>query len=80
VANAALNWIAETVGAAWREGPTDDELLARFRQDQDGEAFAALVRRHGKAVIGAAIKPSTTPFKISDPLGKSLGVKLGNLR
>jgi len=31
--------------------PLDDELLARFVADRDGEAFAKLVRRHGPMVL-----------------------------
>jgi DNA-directed RNA polymerase specialized sigma24 family protein len=30
----------------------DAELIGRFAADRDGEAFAALVRRHGPAVLG----------------------------
>src|SRR5207244_220533 len=31
---------------------TDGELLARFAADRDGDAFAALVARHGPMVLG----------------------------
>jgi hypothetical protein len=31
---------------------SDGQLLARFAADRDGEAFAALVRRHGPMVFG----------------------------
>jgi RNA polymerase sigma factor (sigma-70 family) len=34
-------------------GPTDGELLRRFASGRDGEAFAALVRRHGGMVYSA---------------------------
>src|SRR5215213_6680817 len=34
------------------EDPTDRELLERFVADGEGAAFAALVERHGAAVLG----------------------------
>ncbi len=34
-----------------REAPTDLDLLDRFVRDRDGEAFAALVHRHGPMVL-----------------------------
>jgi RNA polymerase sigma factor (sigma-70 family) len=44
-------------------GLSDAELLARFRRDRDGEAFAELVRRHGPLVLGVcrrALRDETT--------------------
>jgi RNA polymerase sigma factor (sigma-70 family) len=38
-------------GLAAAEAP-DEKLLERFRGNRDGEAFAALVRRHGPMVLG----------------------------
>lgn len=35
-----------SVGAGSRTGPTDEELLARFRQHDDAVAFESLVRRY----------------------------------
>ena len=34
------------------DGRTDEQLLGSFVDHRDGEAFAALVRRHGPMVIG----------------------------
>src|SRR5262249_42134178 len=42
---------AEPRGAAERQ-PRDTDLLERYRQVCDGEAFAGLVRRHGPLVRG----------------------------
>ena len=36
----------------------DDELLARFVKDRDGDAFAALVRRHGPMVLAVCRRVS----------------------
>jgi DNA-directed RNA polymerase specialized sigma24 family protein len=36
---------------ATREGEEDRALLERFARQRDGEAFAALVRRHGPMVL-----------------------------
>src|SRR5262245_39768866 len=35
------------------DGQPDRELLRRFTRDHDGQAFAALLRRHGPMVWGA---------------------------
>ena len=40
---ADLNW---SVGTGSGTGPTDEELLARFREDDDAGAFESLVRRY----------------------------------
>lgn len=36
------------------DGADDAELLGRFVQNKDQDAFALLVRRHGPMVIGAS--------------------------
>ncbi len=42
------------VAAHAGERAGDGELLGRFVERRDGEAFAALVRRHGSMVLGVA--------------------------
>jgi RNA polymerase sigma factor (sigma-70 family) len=43
--------------AAWREdGRTDAELLDRFTQDRDEQAFGTLVGRHGGLVWGVCVR------------------------
>jgi DNA-directed RNA polymerase specialized sigma24 family protein len=37
---------------------SDDELLARFIADRDGEAFAGLVQRHGPMVLAVCRRVS----------------------
>ena len=39
--------------------PSDADLLRQFAASRSETAFAALVRRHGPLVRGAAIKPSS---------------------
>jgi RNA polymerase sigma factor (sigma-70 family) len=69
VANAGLNRITEAIRAAalrGAAGPTDAELLDRFRRGRDGEAFAALVRRHGRAVLAACRRVLADPADVDD--------------
>ena len=68
MANAVLNQIRAIRAAGRRglEGPTDAELLARFRQDRDGEAFAALVHRHGRTVLVACRQVLANPADVDD--------------
>jgi RNA polymerase sigma factor (sigma-70 family) len=49
-----------------RAGPSDTELLDRFRQHGDESAFAALVRRHGAKVLSACRRVLTDPADIDD--------------
>src|SRR5262245_61483901 len=44
-----IHHLAEVPAAA---GPTDGELLDRFRTAYDQAAFSALLRKHGPAVLG----------------------------
>jgi RNA polymerase sigma factor (sigma-70 family) len=46
--------------------PPDAELLDRFRRDRDDEAFAALVRRHGPAVLAACRQVLSDPADVDD--------------
>jgi RNA polymerase sigma factor (sigma-70 family) len=53
------------------EGPTGDrrpdrDLLARFRDAHDGDAFAALVRRHGPMVLGVCRRVLADPHAAED--------------
>ena len=56
MANAVGNRVVEilwSTGLADRSGPSDAELLDRFRRRQDQEAFCLLVRRHARTVLAA---------------------------
>lgn len=69
MANAVLNQIAGALVASATSapsGPTDAELLDRFRQNRDGTAFAALVRRHGRAVLSACRQVLANPADVDD--------------
>jgi RNA polymerase sigma factor (sigma-70 family) len=47
-----LRHIHKLVGAGPGAGPTDADLLERFVRDRDEAAFAGLVERHGRMVLG----------------------------
>jgi RNA polymerase sigma factor (sigma-70 family) len=49
---ALADFLRRVAEPAWAAGLTDGELLERFRARRDEAAFAALVRRHGPAVLG----------------------------
>ena len=49
-----------------RAGPSDTELLDRFRQRGDESAFAALVRRHGATVLSACRRILSDPADVDD--------------
>src|SRR5262245_3045688 len=49
-----LEQVRKALAAEAAGGLTDRELLRRFTGRHDGEAFAALVRRHGPMVLGVA--------------------------
>jgi len=48
--SAVIRYIRRAAGSAGPQGLTDAQLLTRFRSQRDGEAFAALVFRHGPLV------------------------------
>lgn len=48
------------------DGPADAELLARFRAARDDRAFAALVARHGPAVLGTCRRILADPHAAED--------------
>ncbi len=48
--------LRQTAAARQLDALADAELLARFRADRDPEAFEAIVRRYGGAVLGACRK------------------------
>jgi RNA polymerase sigma-70 factor (ECF subfamily) len=64
MANAELGRIAGALRG--RADPSDAELLDRFRRDRDDAAFAALVRRHGKAVLAACRHVVSDPATVDD--------------
>src|SRR5688572_31240643 len=47
-----LHCIRRAIAPIKSEELTDGQLLARFAATQDGEAFAALIRRHGPMIMG----------------------------
>jgi hypothetical protein len=50
--NPLLQLIRRLAAGRAEHDATDSDLLARFADDRDEEAFEALVRRHGQAVYG----------------------------
>lgn len=54
-ADAALRYLRTLLGGRAAAEAGDAELLGRFAAGHDEAAFAALVRRHGPMVYGAAI-------------------------
>ncbi|MBX9583076.1 MAG: sigma-70 family RNA polymerase sigma factor, partial [Gemmataceae bacterium] len=48
------------------DGPADRDLLARFAQDRDEDAFAELVRRHGPMVLAVARRVTGSPEDAED--------------
>jgi RNA polymerase sigma factor (sigma-70 family) len=53
-------------GRTDRSTESDQELLDRFRNSGDQQAFTALVRRHGKAVLAACRQVLTGPADAAD--------------
>jgi RNA polymerase sigma factor (sigma-70 family) len=51
---AILNGLVADLRRRCGDGPTDGELLARFAGNRDEAAFAELVGRHGRMVLGVA--------------------------
>ena len=48
------------------DAPPDADLLARFRATRDDRAFAALVARHGPAVLGVCRRVLADPHAAED--------------
>jgi RNA polymerase sigma factor (sigma-70 family) len=49
-----LSGLGAALARRWHNQPSDRELLLRFAQTQDGDAFALLLHRHGPMVLGVA--------------------------
>jgi len=49
---AILPQLRKLMGAPMGPDPSDRQLLERFLANYDAAAFAALVRRHGRTVLG----------------------------
>jgi RNA polymerase sigma factor (sigma-70 family) len=47
-------------------GPSDAQLLAHFVEQRDGDAFTALVRRHGRMVLGVCRRVLLNPHDAED--------------
>jgi hypothetical protein len=64
--------MARTLAGAVRKlkpidaGGTDHDLLARHVETRDDEAFATLVRRHGRTVLAACRQVLTDPAAVDD--------------
>ncbi len=58
--------LRQTAEARLLEGLPDAELLERFRAGGDPEAFEAIVRRHGPAVLSACRKVLTSAVDVED--------------
>jgi RNA polymerase sigma factor (sigma-70 family) len=61
---AVFNHLRGLLGQA--EGPSDADLLARFADRRDGDAFAELVRRHGPMVLGVCRRVLGNPHDAED--------------
>ncbi|HEV3438377.1 MAG TPA: sigma-70 family RNA polymerase sigma factor, partial [Gemmata sp.] len=69
MAKAVLNRIAGVLRHTDQKDRTkksDSELIDQFCKHQDEEAFATLVRRHGKVVLNACRQVLTDPADIDD--------------
>ena len=65
------------------DGQADRDLLARFRATRDDRAFAALVGRHGPAVLGVCRRVLRDPDAADDAFQATFLVlvrKAGSLR
>jgi RNA polymerase sigma factor (sigma-70 family) len=54
VSNAVLGYLRSFLAHQRGEGDGDRELLRRFAEGRDGDAFALLLQRHGPMVLGLA--------------------------
>ena len=78
-----LRHIRHMVGAPAVDDRPDRELLRRFTRDGDGQAFAALLRRHGPMVWAACRRVLPNTADAEDVLQKTfllLAQKAARLR
>jgi DNA-directed RNA polymerase specialized sigma24 family protein len=69
VAKVVMKRISEVLRKARpndRAFPSDAELLERFRNSRDEEAFSLLVQRHGRTVLAACHQVLSDPADIDD--------------
>ncbi len=62
--NRLARFLRRTAGPG--DGLSDGQLLARFTREHDGDAFAALVRRHGPMVLGICRRVLGNPHDADD--------------
>jgi RNA polymerase sigma factor (sigma-70 family) len=82
-ATIVLDHIRHMIGASGVDGQSDRELLRRFTRDGDGQAFAALLRRHGPMVWAACRRILSNTADAEDVVQKTfllLAQKAARLR
>jgi RND family efflux transporter MFP subunit len=81
--DALLRFIRRVAGPGDLGGATDEQLLGRFNQQRDENAFAALVHRHGPMVLGVCGRLLRDPNDAEDAFQATFLVlvrKAGSLR